>query len=68
MSSWIESHKFVYWLITAAVVLAVILPIWASGHHPMWPVSISTLVVVGGTAAVMPRVSRLRMWFQNLRG
>jgi hypothetical protein len=65
MITWIASHKFLYWLITAAVVLAIVLPVWATGHKPMLPVSVSTLVVVGVTAALVPRVSRLRSWFRR---
>jgi uncharacterized membrane protein len=68
MRRWVGSHKLIYWMMTAAVVLAVVLPVWASGHTPMWPVSISTIVVVGGAAAVFPRTQRLRAWFQHHLG
>jgi CBS-domain-containing membrane protein len=56
----------VYRLLTGAVVLIVVVPVWVSGHTPMWPVSISTVLVVGA-AAMFPRTSRLRAWFQHHR-
>ena len=68
MRRWVASHKFIYWLMTAAVVLAVVLPVWASGHTPMWPVSMSTIVVVSGAAALFPRMPQLRAWFQHHHG
>jgi hypothetical protein len=65
MSTWIASHKFFYWLMTAAIVLGIVLPVWATGHKPMWPVSVSTVIIVGGTAALIPRLPRLRAWFRH---
>jgi hypothetical protein len=67
MSNWITSHQFIYWLMTAAVVLAVVLPVWASGHRPMWPVSVLAVVVVGAAAAFIPRAPRLSTWLRRPR-
>jgi hypothetical protein len=65
MITWIASHKFLDWLMTAATVLAIVLPVRAIGHKAMWPVSISTLVVVGVMAALVPRVPHLRSWYRH---
>jgi hypothetical protein len=65
VTRWIDAHRFRYWLLTAVVVLAVILPVWASGHRPMWPVAASTVVVVGVGAVLVPRLPRLRSWSQH---
>jgi len=62
MNRWIAAHKFTCWLITAAVVLALVLPVWASGHRPMWPVSVVAAVGVGAVAALIPRGARVATW------
>jgi len=39
-------RSFVYRLILGAVILAVVIPVWMSGHKPMWPVSVIAILVV----------------------
>jgi hypothetical protein len=63
MVGWIATHKLLYTLVFGVVDLAIVLPIQASGHQPMWPVSVATAIVVGAIAALVPQVPRLRTWF-----
>jgi len=65
MITWIASHKFLDWLMTVAIVLAMVLPVRAIGHKAIWPVAISTLVVVGVMAALVPRAPHLRSWYRR---
>jgi uncharacterized membrane protein len=57
-------HSMIYMLVLGAVILAVVIPVWASGHHPMWPVSVTTIVVVAVTGIVLARRPRLRGWLR----
>jgi hypothetical protein len=57
-------HSMIYRLVLGAVILAVVIPVWASGHHPMWPVSVTTIVVVAVTGIVLARRPRLRGWLR----
>ena len=55
-------HSIVYRLILGAVVLAVVIPVWASGHQPMWPVALVTIVVVTAVGVLLARQQRLHTW------
>jgi len=57
-------HSIIYRLVLGAVVLAVVIPVWASGHHPMWPVSVMTIVAVTVTGVLLARRPRLRGWLR----
>ncbi len=61
----LTSHSIVYRLILGVVVLAVVIPVWASGHRPMWPVAVATLVVVTGVGVLLARQPRLREWLRR---
>lgn len=57
-------HSVIYRLILGAVVLAVVIPVWASGHQPMWPVSLIAIVVVI-VGILVARQPRLRAWLRR---
>jgi len=67
MEEWIVAHRFRYWLLTAAVVLAVILPVWASGRRPMWPVSVATIAVAGAGAVLVAHGRGIGTWLRHHR-
>jgi hypothetical protein len=54
-----------YRLILGAVVLAVVVPVWASGHKPMWPVAVVTIFVVTVGGVLVARQPRLRDWLRR---
>jgi uncharacterized membrane protein len=58
-------HSVIYRLILGAVVLAVVIPVWASGHQPMWPVSLITILVVTAAGILLARQLRLRAWLRR---
>jgi hypothetical protein len=58
-------HSIIYRLILGAVVLAVVIPVWASGHHPMWPVSVITIFVLAALGIVLARRPGLRAWLRR---
>jgi hypothetical protein len=58
-------HSVIYRLILGAVVLAVVIPVWASGHQPMWPVSLITILVVTAAGILLARQPRLRAWLRR---
>ena len=58
-------HSVIYRLILGAVVLAVVIPVWASGHQPMWPVSLITILVVTAAGILLARQPRLRVWLRR---
>ena len=58
-------HSVIYRLILGAVVLAVVIPVWASGHQPMWTVSLITILVVTAAGILLARQSRLRSWLRR---
>jgi hypothetical protein len=58
-------HSFVYRLILGAIVLSVVIPFWASGHRPMWPVALSVIVFVAAAGILLARRTRLRDWLRR---
>ena len=46
MRDWFTLHSVIYRLVLGALVLAVVIPVWTSGHQPMWPVALITVSVV----------------------
>ena len=48
-------HMNSYGLILGAVVLAVVIPFWASGHHPVWPVALLALFAVTAIGVLLAR-------------
>ena len=58
-------HSVIYRLILGAVVLAVVIPVWASGHQPIWPVSLITILVVTAAGILLARQPRLRAWLRR---
>jgi hypothetical protein len=59
------SHSIVYRLLLGAVVLAVVIPVWASGHQPMWPVAVVAIFIVTVTGVLLARQPRLRDWLRR---
>ena len=59
------AHSFFYRLVLGAVVLAVVIPVWASGHRPMWPVAVVTIFVVTVVGVVLARQPGLRDWLRR---
>jgi len=58
-------HSIGYRLILAAVVLALVVPVWVSGQRPMWPVALAALVVVTAAGVLIARRPRLRDWLRR---
>jgi hypothetical protein len=58
-------HSLIYRLILGAVVLAVVIPVWASGHHRMWPVALVTIFLVTAVGIVLAREPHLREWLRR---
>jgi uncharacterized membrane protein len=58
-------HRIVYRLILGAVILAIVIPVWVSGHQPMWPVSLITIVAVTAAGLLLARQSALRAWLRR---
>jgi hypothetical protein len=58
-------HSVMYRLILGAVVLAVVIPVWASGHQPTWPVSLITIFVVTAAGILLARLPSLRDWLRR---
>jgi len=52
----------IYRLILGAAVLAIIIPFWASGQQPMWPVALLALVAVTAAGVLLAREPHLREW------
>jgi uncharacterized membrane protein len=58
-------RSFIYRLILGGVVLAVVIPVWLSGHTPMWPVSLITILVVTAVGVLLARQARVRAWLHR---
>ena len=59
------SHTILYRLILGAVVLAVVVPVWASGHQPMWPVAVVAIFTVTVIGVLLARQPTLRDWLHR---
>ncbi|HEY4895643.1 MAG TPA: hypothetical protein VII01_06100 [Solirubrobacteraceae bacterium] len=58
-------HSIIYRLILGSVVLVFVIPVWASGHQPMWPVALITIVVVTAAGVPLARQPGLRDWLRR---
>ena len=58
-------RSIVYRLILGAVVLAVVIPVWAGGHRPMWPVAVAAIFVATVVGVLLARQRRLRDWLRR---
>jgi uncharacterized membrane protein len=58
-------HSIIYRLILGAVVLAFVIPVWASGHQPMWPVALITIVVVTAVGVLLAHQPGLHDWLRR---
>jgi hypothetical protein len=58
-------HSIIYRLILGAVVLAVVVPVWAGGHKPMWPVAVIAIVVVAAVGVLTARQATLAAWLRR---
>jgi uncharacterized membrane protein len=58
-------RSILYRLILGAVILAIVIPVWVSGHKPMWPVSLIAIVVVTAAGIVLARRTGLRGWLRR---
>ena len=65
MQDWFTLRSIIYRLILGSVVLAVVIPVWAGGHRPMWPVALITIFVVAALGVVFARQPRLREWLRR---
>ena len=54
-----------YRLTLGAVVLAVVVPFWASGHQPMWPVALLTIFAVTAAGVLLALEPHLREWLHH---
>jgi uncharacterized membrane protein YeaQ/YmgE (transglycosylase-associated protein family) len=55
----------VYRLIVGAIVLAIVIPTWATGVQAMWLVAIVCVLVVIGAVVVGTRMSSVREWLRR---
>jgi hypothetical protein len=58
-------HSIIYRLILGVVVLAFVIPIWVSGHRPMWPVALATILAVTAAGVLLARQPRLHDWLRR---
>jgi uncharacterized membrane protein YccC len=58
-------QSIIYRLILGVVVPAVVIPFWARGHHPIWPVALITIFVVAGAGILLARRPHLRDWLRR---
>jgi len=58
-------HMNIHRLILGAVVLVIVIPFWASGHQPMWPVALLALFAVTAAGVLLAREPRLRGWLRR---
>jgi len=65
MRDWVTLHSVIYRLVLAAVVLAVVIPVWTSGHHPMWPVALIAISGVTAAGVLAAREPHLRAWLRS---
>lgn len=65
MRDWLTWHSIVYRLIVGAVVLAIVIPVWASGHHPMWPIALIAILVATVAGVLLARHPRLHDWLRR---
>jgi len=65
MRDWFTLHSVIYRLVLGALVLAVVIPVWTSGHHPMWPVALITIAVVTAVGVLLAREPHLRDWLRR---
>jgi hypothetical protein len=65
MRSLLTLHSIIYRLILGAVILAVVVPYWASGHEPMWPIAVVTIIVVTAAGVLLARQPRLHDWLRR---
>ena len=61
----VTRHSIIYRLILGAIVLSVVVPFWASGHRPMWPVALIVIAFVTGAGVLVARRPRLRDWLRR---
>ena len=57
-------HGVIYRFILGAIVLAIVIPVGATGYQPMWPFALMAIVVVI-VGIVVARRPRLRAWLRS---
>ncbi len=62
---WFTWHMNAYRLIVGAVVLAIVLPAWATGVQAMWIVALGCMFVVLCAVLVGTRVQPIRDWLRS---
>jgi MFS superfamily sulfate permease-like transporter len=65
MREWFTVHSVIYRLVLGAVVLAVVIPVWTSGHRPMWPVALIAICGVTAAGVLLAREPHLRAWLRS---
>jgi len=58
-------RSIIYRLILGVVVLTFVVPTWVSGHRPMWPVALVTIVAVTAAGVLLARQPRLHDWLRG---
>ena len=53
MSDWVAAHRILWTLAAGCAVLAIYLPVQASGFSPMWPVAAAATLLVGATGMML---------------
>jgi hypothetical protein len=63
MSDWVAAHRILWTLAAGCAVLAICLPVQASGFSSMWPIAVAATFLVGvtGTTLVVRDAAR-RNW------
>jgi len=65
MGDWFSSRSILYRLALGAVVLSIVLPVWASGFQPMWLIAIVAITVVTALGVLMARRPRIGGWLRR---
>lgn len=65
MRDWVTLHSVIYRLVLGAVVLAIVVPVWTSGHHPMWSVALIAIAVATAAGVLLAREPHLRAWLHS---
>ena len=55
----------VYRLALGCIVLAVVLPLWATGYQPIWPIALLMLACALVIGVSLSRLPRVRDWLSR---
>ncbi len=65
MGQWFSSRSILYRLALGLVVLAIVIPVWASGFQSIWLIAIIALAVVTAIGVLMARQPCIGGWLHR---